>query len=80
MIDESVPVSESVIFIANTYIGYWNIGYFAYWCTSSSNYIESVAKHWRKLSAIVSFMAPVCVPMLEKSSPWHSFTCLLDKQ
>ena len=30
----TVPVSESVIFIANTYIGYHNIGYFAYRCTS----------------------------------------------
>ena len=33
MIDESVPVSELVIFIAN--IGYRNIGYFAYQCTST---------------------------------------------
>ena len=41
MIDESVPVSESVIFIANIAIGYRNIDYFAYRCTSSRLPINS---------------------------------------
>ena len=27
----------------------------------------------------MSFIAPICTPMLEKPSPWHPFTCLLDK-
>ena len=35
MIDESVSVSETMIFITNICIGYRNIGYFAYWCTST---------------------------------------------
>ena len=31
------------------------------------------------VAAIASFMAPVRVPTLEKPSPWHLFTRLLNK-
>ena len=58
--------------------------------SACSNHIESVTHacmannggnrhHQSQVPAIVSLMAPVCQPTLEKPSPWHPFTCLLDK-
>ena len=52
--------------------------------SARSNYIESLAQQWRKsappiLSTSHSLIAPVRAPTLEKPSPWHQFTRLLNK-
>ena len=53
--------------------------------SARSNYTESVTQQWRKLASPIlntshcEFYGIVLAPMLEKPSPWHPFTHLLDK-
>ena len=52
--------------------------------SARSNYIESVTQQWRKSAPPIlsnsqcEFNGAVCAPTLEKPSPWHLFTHLLN--
>ena len=53
--------------------------------SARSNYIESATQQWRKSAPPIlstshcKFYGAVCAPTLEKPSPWHLFTRLLNK-
>ena len=53
--------------------------------SARSNYIESVTQQWRKSAPPIlstshcEFHGAIRAPTLEKPSPWHLFTRLLNK-
>ena len=53
--------------------------------SARSNHIELAAQQWRKSAPPIlsisqcKFNGAICAPTLEKPSPWHLFTRLLNK-